>query len=167
GSGVSVALGEKGSEIGAHIMSGAILDPCALDELVPDWRERGAPVTTPVTQEKFFILGPAGAMDISWLPMPPFMRNHGNYVISLGELCRWLAQLAEAMGVEIYPGMAASEIVYGANGEVAGIIAGEFGIAKDGHKKPGYQPGLIIQGKYSLFAEGARGSLSQQVIEKF
>ena len=164
---LSVALVEKGSEIGAHILSGAVLDPSGLDELFPDWKTRGAPVVTPVTKEKFLVLGPAGTLDISWLPMPPFMRNHGNYIVSLGELCRWLGREAEALGVEIYPGMAASDLVYGADGEVAGVIAGEFGIDKQGNKKPDYQPGIVLAGKYHLIAEGARGSLTQHLLTRF
>jgi electron-transferring-flavoprotein dehydrogenase len=164
---ISVALVEKGSEIGAHILSGAVLDPSGLDQLIPDWRERGAPVATPVTKEKFLVLGPAGAADISWLPMPPFMHNAGNYAISLGELCRWLGREAEALGVEIYPGMAASDIVYGDDGAVAGVVAGVFGIDKQGHHKPDYQPGVELRGKYVFFAEGARGSLTQQLLVKF
>ncbi len=167
GAEVSVALLEKGSEIGAHILSGAVIDPRGLDELIPDWKEKGAPLETAVAKDRFLYLTRSAALDISWLPMPPFMRNHGAWICSLGNLCRWLAGQAEALGVEIYPGMAASELVYGEDGRVAGVVAGVFGIAKDGSHKPDYQPGLEVLGKYVLLAEGARGSLSKQVQARF
>ncbi len=167
GAEVSVAVLEKGSEIGAHILSGAVIDPSGLAKLFPNWKELGAPLETPVTDDKFIYLGPQGAMDISLLPKPGYMSNHGCYIASLGNLTRWLAEQAEGLGVEIYPGMACSEVLYDAEGGVAGVVAGVFGIAKDGHHKPDYQPGLELRAKYTFFAEGARGSLSQLVIRKF
>src|SRR5580692_7764411 len=131
---VSVAVLEKGSEVGAHILSGAVIDPKALNELIPDWKARGAPLETPVTKDKYLWLGAAGVFDFSALVplMPPFMNNHGNYVASLGNICRWLAEQAEALGVEIYPGMAASDVVWTEGGAVAGVVAGVFGVGKDG-----------------------------------
>jgi electron-transferring-flavoprotein dehydrogenase len=167
GSEVSVAVLEKGSEVGAHILSGAVIDPVGISEIFPDWKERGAPLETPVAKDKFLVLGPQGEMDISWLPMPPYMKNHGCYIASLANLCRWLAQEAEGLGVEIYPGMAASEVVYGEDGAVKGVVAGVFGVGRDGHHKPDYQPGLELHGKYVLLGEGARGSLSKSVIAKY
>ena len=164
---ISVAVLEKGSEIGAHILSGAVFDPSGLTKLFPNWKEMGAPLDTPVTEDKFIYLGPQGAMDISVLPKPAYMDNHGCYIGSLGNLCRWLAEQAEGLGVEIYPGMACSEVLYDDEGAVAGVVAGVFGIARDGHHKPDYQPGLELRAKYTFFAEGARGSLSQLVIRKF
>jgi electron-transferring-flavoprotein dehydrogenase len=167
GSEVSVAVLEKGSEVGAHILSGAVIDPVGLNALIPDWKERGAPLDTPVTKDKFLVLGPQGVLDITWLPQPGYMKNHGCYVGSLANLCRWLAEQAEALGVEIYPGMAASETVFDENGAVKGVVAGVFGVAKDGHHKPDYQPGLELHGKYTFMAEGARGSLSKALIKHF
>src|SRR5579875_1267467 len=159
---VSVALLEKGSEVGAHILSGAVIDPAGLRVLFPDWKERGAPLETAVTQDKFIFLRENGATDISWLPMPSFMKNHGCYIASLANLCRWLASEAEGLGVEIYPGMAASELVY-EEGVVKGVVAGVFGVAKDGTRKPDYQPGIELRGRYVMLAEGVRGSLSKLV----
>lgn len=172
GTEVSVALLEKGSEIGAHILSGAVFDTSGLSKLFPDWKAQkpedgGAPLGTPVSDDKFIYLGPQGALDITWLPKPGYMSNHGCYIGSLGNLCRWLAEQAEGLGVEIYPGMACSEVLYDDDGAVAGVVAGVFGIGRDGHHKPDYQPGLELRAKYTFFAEGARGSLSQQVIRKF
>jgi len=166
GQDVSVAVLEKGSEVGAHILSGAVLDPVGLTELFPDWRERGAPLDTPVTKDRFLVLGPQGELDISLLPTPPFMKNHGCYIGSLGTLCRWLAEQAEALGVEIYPGMAASHLVY--EGEtVKGVVAGIFGVNREGQQKPDFQPGLELHAKYTLLGEGARGSLSKTAISKY
>ena len=163
---ISVAVLEKGSEVGAHILSGAVIDPAGLTTLFPDWKERGAPLETAVTQDRFLYLGPNGSLDISWLPMPGFMKNHGNYIASLGNLCRWLAEQAEGLGVEIYPGMSASELVY-ADGAVKGVVAGVFGTAKDGARKPDYQPGIELHGRYVFLAEGVRGSLSKLVQAKY
>ncbi|HEY5411065.1 MAG TPA: electron transfer flavoprotein-ubiquinone oxidoreductase [Caulobacteraceae bacterium] len=167
GSELSVALLEKGSEIGAHILSGAVIDPKGLNELIPDWKDKGAPLETPVARDRFVYLTQTSAIDISWLPMPGFMHNHGNYVGSLANLCRWLGGQAEALGVEVYPGMAASEPVYGEDGALQGVVAGVFGIGKDGSHKSDYQPGLNVMGKYVLLAEGARGSLSKLVQAKY
>lgn len=167
GSEISVAVLEKGSEVGAHILSGAVIDPVGLDALLPDWRETGAPLTTQVTQDRLMLLGPKSARDISWLPQPSFMKNYGCYVGSLANLCRWMAQQAEGLGVEIYPGMAASEPVYGEDGALKGVVAGVFGVGKTGEPKPDYQPGMELHGRYTLLAEGARGSVSQTVIYRF
>jgi electron-transferring-flavoprotein dehydrogenase len=172
GTEISVAVLEKGSEIGAHILSGAVIDPSGLAKLFPNWKDTkpedgGAPLETPVTKDEFIFLGPQGAMDISVLPKPPYMSNHGCYIASLGNLARWLAEQAEGLGVEIYPGMACSELIFDADGGVAGVVAGVFGVAKDGHHKPDYQPGLELRAKYTFLAEGARGSLSLQAIRKY
>ncbi|HWA22823.1 MAG TPA: electron transfer flavoprotein-ubiquinone oxidoreductase [Caulobacterales bacterium] len=167
GAEVSVALVEKGSEVGAHILSGAVIDPVSLNELLPDWKAQGAPLDTPVTEDRFVYLGPAGALRIPSWPMPPLMSNHGNYIGSLANLCRWLATQAEALGVEIYPGMAASDLVFDEAGAVKGVVAGVFGVARDGHHKPDYQPGMELHGKYVLIGEGARGSLAKVLQAKF
>jgi electron-transferring-flavoprotein dehydrogenase len=164
---ISVAVLEKGSEVGAHILSGAVIDPKAISELFPDWKERGAPLETPVTKDRFVILGAAGEFSLPMFAMPPFMHNHGNYIASLGNVCRWLAEQAEALGVEIYPGMAASDLVWNADGSVKGVVAGVFGVAKDGEHKPDFQPGLELHAKYTFIAEGVRGSLAKQLQAKF
>ncbi|MFN0113956.1 MAG: electron transfer flavoprotein-ubiquinone oxidoreductase [Paracoccaceae bacterium] len=164
---LSVVLIEKGSEAGAHILSGAVLDPKGLDALLPDWRGMGAPVTVPVTEDNFYLLGPAGRLRIPNWPMPGLMSNHGNFIVSMGNVCRWLAGVAEGLGVEIFPGMAASEIVWGEDGRVAGVVAGEFGKNPDGTPGPSYEPGLELRGKYVLLGEGVRGSLARQVMERF
>jgi electron-transferring-flavoprotein dehydrogenase len=165
--GLNVVVLEKGSEVGAHILSGAVLDPTGLDALIPDWKERGAPLNTPVTEDRFYMLGEAGALRIPNFPMPPLMNNHGNYIVSMGNVCRWMAEQAEAMGVEIFPGMACSEIVYGENGEVKGVVAGEFGRNEDGTPGPSYEPGMELHGKYVFLSEGVRGSLSKEVIARY
>ncbi|MDP1875717.1 electron transfer flavoprotein-ubiquinone oxidoreductase [Phenylobacterium sp.] len=167
GAEISVAVLEKGSEVGAHILSGAVIDPIALNELIPDWKDQGAPLETPVKKDKFIYLGPQGELDITWLPMPKFMLNHGNYIASLANVARWLGQQAEALGVEIYPGMAASEVLFDENGAVKGVVAGVFGIDKDGNKGPDYQPGVELLAKYTFIGEGVRGSLAKQLIDKF
>jgi electron-transferring-flavoprotein dehydrogenase len=164
---VSVCVLEKGSEIGAHILSGAVIDPISLDELFPDWKARGAPLTTPMTEDRFYYLGPAGSLRIPNFIMPPLMSNHGKYIGSLGDVCRWLAREAEALGVEIYPGFAAADIVYGEHGEVKGVVTGDMGVARDGHHKDSYTPGMALLGKYTLFAEGARGSLTKHLFAKY
>ncbi|HWG80220.1 MAG TPA: NAD(P)/FAD-dependent oxidoreductase, partial [Stellaceae bacterium] len=164
---VSVCIVEKGSEVGAHILSGAVIDPIALNELIPDWKEKGAPLNTPVTEDRFLMLGEGTQFRIPNLLLPPLMSNHGSYIVSLGNLCRWLAQQAEALGVEIYPGFAAAEVLYNDDGSVKGIATGDMGVARDGHHKDGYTPGVELVGKYTLFAEGARGSLSKTLIERF
>ena len=167
GAEVSVAVLEKGSEVGAHILSGAVIDPKALDELIPDWKAKGAPLDTPVTKDVFVALTKSASFSIPTWPMPRLMSNHGNYVASLGNLCRWLAVQAEALGVEIYPGMAASEVVYDEQGAVVGVVAGVFGVGKDGEKTGDYQPGLELRGKYTFIAEGVRGSLAKQIQARF
>jgi electron-transferring-flavoprotein dehydrogenase len=164
---LSVVVLEKGSEVGAHILSGAVLDPSGLDALMPDWRERGAPIHTAVTDDRFYLLGEAGEVRVPTWPMPSFMKNHGNYIVSMGNVCRWMAGQAEALGVEIFPGMAASAVVWGEDGRVAGVVAGEFGLDADGNPGPNYEPGMELRGKYVFFAEGVRGSLSKQVIAHF
>src|SRR3974390_332878 len=164
---VSVCVLEKGSEIGAHILSGAVIDPIALNELIPDWHEKDAPIDTPVTDDRFYYLGHSGSLRLPNFLIPPLMNNHGNYIVSLGNVCRWLATQAEALGVEIYPGFPAADIVYGENGEVKGVVTGDMGVARDGHHKDSYTLGMALRGKYTLFAEGARGSLSKRLIEKF
>lgn len=164
---LSVVVLEKGSEVGAHILSGAVLDPSGLDALLPDWRKMDAPIKTEVAQDNFYILGPAGQIRIPNWPMPPLMSNHGNYIVSLANVCRWMASQAEALGVEIFPGMACSQLVYGEAGEVRGVVAGEFGRNTDGTPGPSYEPGLALMGKYVFLSEGVRGSLSKEVIAKY
>ncbi|MEN8656986.1 MAG: electron-transfer flavoprotein:ubiquinone oxidoreductase, partial [Marivita sp.] len=164
---LDVVVLEKGSEVGAHILSGAVLDPCGLDALIPDWKEKGAPLNVPVKDDNFYMLGEAGQIRIPNWPMPPLMNNHGNYIVSMGNVCRWMAEQAEELGVEIFPGMACSEIVYGDNGEVKGVVAGEFGKNADGTPGPGYEPGMELHGKYVFLGEGVRGSLAKEVIAKY
>ncbi len=163
----NVVVLEKGSEVGAHILSGAVLDPIGIDRLIPDWKERGAPITVKVKEDNFYMLGEAGQLRVPNFPMPPLMNNHGNYIVSMGNVCRWMAEQAEELGVEIFPGMACSEMVYGDNGEVKGVVAGEFGKNPDGTKGDGYEPGMELHGKYVFLSEGVRGSLSKQVIAKY
>jgi electron-transferring-flavoprotein dehydrogenase len=163
----TVCVLEKGSEVGAHILSGAVVDPIGLNELIPDWKERGAPLNTAVTDDRFYVLGPQGAMRLPNALMPPLMNNHGNYIVSLGNLARWMAAQAEALGVEIYPGFAASEVLYNEAGAVRGVVAGVMGLAKDGSPGPDYQPGMELTGKYVLIAEGVRGSLAKQIISHY
>jgi electron-transferring-flavoprotein dehydrogenase len=164
---VNVAVLEKGAEVGAHSLSGAVIDPSSLNELIPDWKERGAPLETPVTDDQFKILGPAGAASLPMFMMPPLFNNHGNYIVSLSNVTKWLAAQAEELGVEIYPGMAASEPVFDEAGALKGVVAGVFGIAKDGHRKPDYQPGMELHGKYVFIAEGVRGSLAKVLQAKY
>ena len=164
---LSVCIVEKGSEIGAHILSGAVIDPRAINELIPDWKDRQAPIRTPVTDDRFLVLTSERAFRIPPRMLPPLMRNHGTYIVSLGNVCRWLAEQAEALGVEIYPGFPAAEVLYGDNGEVLGVATGDMGVAKDGTHKAEYQPGMELRARYTLFAEGARGSLSQELMERF
>ena len=164
---LTVVVLEKGSEIGAHILSGAVLDPSGLDALMPDWRDLGAPIKTEVVEDNFFLLGPAGKVRIPNWPMPKLMSNHGNYIVSMANVCRWMASQAEALGVEIFPGMACSELVYGDDNSVRGVVAGEFGILPDGSHGPNYEPGLELHGKYVFLSEGVRGSLAKEVIAKY
>jgi electron-transferring-flavoprotein dehydrogenase len=166
GAEISVCLLEKGSEIGAHILSGAVIDPIALNELIPDWKEKGAPLNTPVTDDNFLYLTETGSFRIPF-GMPPLMSNHGAYIVSLGNVCRWLATQAEALGVEIFPGFAAAEVLYHEDGSVKGVATGDMGIARDGHHKDSYTPGVELHAKYTFFAEGARGSLSKGLMERF
>ena len=164
---LTVVVLEKGSEVGAHILSGAVLDPSGLDALIPDWKAKGAPVKVAVKEDNFYILGPAGQIRIPNWPMPPLMSNHGNYIVSMANVCRWLAQQAEELGVEIFPGMACSELVYGPDGAVRGVVAGEFGRAADGTPGPNYEPGMALNGKYVFLSEGVRGSLAKEVIARY
>ena len=164
---LNVVVLEKGSEVGAHILSGAVLDPSGLDALIPDWKDKGAPITVPVKEDKFCMLGEAGSLRIPNALMPPLMNNHGNYIVSMGNVCRWMAEQAEELGVEIFPGMACSELVYAADGSVKGVVAGEFGKNPDGTPSPAYEPGMELHGKYVFLSEGVRGSLSKQVIAKY
>jgi len=164
---VSVVVVEKGSEVGAHILSGAVIDPVGFDRLLPDWRREDTPIKTQVKSDRFYYLGASGALRLPNFMMPPLMSNHGNFVVSLGEVCRWLGHKAEALGVEIYPGFAATEVLFGANGEVVGIATGDMGIGKDGQPKASFTRGMELRAKYTLFAEGARGSLSKQLIARF
>ncbi len=164
---LSVVVLEKGSEVGAHILSGAVLDPVGLDRLLPEWRSMNAPITVPVREDEFHMLGQAGAVRIPNLLMPRLMSNHGNYIVSMGNVCRWMAEVAEGLGVEVFPGMSCSELVYGANGEIAGVVAGEFGRNPDGTPGPSYEPGMELRGKYVFLGEGVRGSLSKEAIERF
>ena len=165
---ISVCVIEKGSEIGAHILSGAVLEPRALTELFPDWRERGAPLNTPVTEDDvYYLVNDTNGIKVpSWL-VPNATHNHGNYALSLGNLCRWLGEQAEALGVNLFPGFAGSEILYNDDGSVRGVATGDMGVAADGSHKPTYQPGYELIGKYTIFAEGCRGNLGKQLIRKF
>jgi electron-transferring-flavoprotein dehydrogenase len=164
---ISVVVVEKGSEVGAHILSGAVIDPIGLDRLLPEWRDEETPIKTAVTDDRFYMLGVAGALRLPNLLMPPLMSNHGNFIVSLGEVTRWLGQKAEAVGVEIYPGFAASEVLYGPNGEVVGVATGDMGVGKDGKHKDSFTRGMELRAKYTLFAEGARGQLSKVLIARY
>lgn len=165
---LSVVVLEKGGEVGAHILSGAVVDPSGIDQLLPDWREESDhPFKTPVTDDQFLLLGAAGSVRLPNFAMPPLMNNHGNYIVSLGNVSRWLATHAENLGVEIYPGFAAAEVLYNDAGAVIGVATGDMGIERNGQPGPNYTRGMELLGKYVLFAEGARGSLSKQVIAKY
>jgi electron-transferring-flavoprotein dehydrogenase len=164
---LGVVVVEKGSEVGAHILSGAVIDPIGLDRLIPDWRNEDTPIKTAVSDDRFYWLAASRAVRLPNLMLPPLMSNHGNYVVSLGNVCRWLATKAEALGVEIYPGFAAAEVLYDGNGAVAGIATGDMGIAKDGHHKDSFTRGMELRAKYTLFAEGARGSLTKTLLQRF
>ena len=164
---LAVVVVEKGSEVGAHILSGAVIDPIGLDRLLPEWRSEDTPIKTPVTDDRFYWLGPSGALRVPNLLMPPLMSNHGNFIVSLGNVCRWLAGKAEGLGVEIYPGFAAAEVLFGERGEVTGVATGDMGIGKKGEHKDSFTRGMELRAKYTLFAEGARGSLSKQLIARF
>ncbi len=164
---LSVVVLEKGSEVGAHILSGAVIDPIALDRLLPDWRSEDTPIKTAVTADHFLVLGPAGSMRLPNVLMPKLMNNHGNYIVSLGNVCRWLATKAEELGVEIYPGFAAAEVLYDGEGKVVGVATGDMGIGRDGKPNHSYTRGMELRGKYVLIAEGVRGSLAKQLISRF
>jgi len=161
---LGVCVIEKGSEVGAHILSGAVLEPRSLNELIPDWKEKGAPLNTPATEDRFQFLTRTRAFR---LPTPPQMNNHGNYIVSLGMVCRWLAKQAEELGVEIYPGFAAAEVLYDEAGRVKGVATGNMGVGKDGQPTANFTPGVELHGRYTLFAEGCRGSLTKTLFERF
>jgi electron-transferring-flavoprotein dehydrogenase len=164
---VAVCLVEKGSEIGAHILSGAVVDPTALNELIPDWKTKEAPLKTEVTDDRFLWLTQPSSIRFPNLMIPRLMNNHGNYIVSLGNVCRWLGQQAEALGVEIYPGFAAAEVLYHDDGSVKGVATGDMGVGKDGQHKDSYTQGMELHAKYTFFAEGARGSLTKTLFDKF
>ena len=164
---LGVCVIEKGSEIGAHILSGAVMDPRALGELFPDWKALGAPLKTPVSEDRFLFLTQSGSLRVPGFLLPECFRNHGNYVVSLGNVCRWLAQQAEALGVEIYPGFAAAEVLYDDPGGVRGVATGDMGVGRDGRPTDQYQPGIELHGKYVFFAEGCRGHLGRQLMERY
>jgi len=162
-----VCVIEKGSEVGAHILSGAVVDPIALNELIPDWKEKGAPLNTPVTENHHWILSETGKTEFPHFLLPPLLSNNGMYTLSLGNFTRWLAEQAEAMGVEIYPGFAGAEVLYHEDGRVKGVATGDMGVARDGSHKDGYTPGMELHAKYTLFAEGCRGSLTKSLEKQF
>jgi electron-transferring-flavoprotein dehydrogenase len=163
----SVVVVEKGSEVGAHILSGAVIDPIGLERLIPHWRDEDAPIKTEVSDDRFYWLGASRAVRLPNFMLPPLMSNHGNYVVSLGNVCRWLATKAEALGVEIYPGFAAAEVLFDGSGAVAGVATGDMGVARDGHHKDSFTRGMELRAKYTLFAEGARGSLAKMLEQRF
>ena len=164
---LNVVVLEKGSEVGAHILSGAVLDTAGIDALIPDWKDKGAPINVPVKKDNFYLLGEGGGIRVPNWPMPPLMSNHGKYIVSMANVCRWMAEQAEALGVEIFPGMSCSALVYGENGEVKGVVAGEMGLQSDGAPGPQYEPGMELHGKYVFLSEGVRGSLAKEVIAKY
>lgn len=164
---INVVLLEKGSEVGAHILSGAVLDTTGIDALIPDWKAKGAPIKVPVKKDNFYLLGEGGGIRVPNWPMPPLMSNHGKYIVSMGNVTRWLAEQAEALGVEVYPGMSCSEVLFDENGAVRGVVAGEFGKNPDGTPGDAYEPGMELNGKYVLIAEGVRGSLAKHIASHF
>jgi electron-transferring-flavoprotein dehydrogenase len=164
---INVCLIEKGSELGAHILSGAVMDPIAMNELFPNWKELGAPLNTAVTEDRFLMLNPSGARKVPGWMLPECFQNHGNYVVSLANVVRWLGQQAESLGVEIYPGFAAAEILFNENGSVRGVATGNMGVGRDGKPTDNFQPGMELIAKYTMFAEGARGHLGKQLITRF
>src|SRR5208337_1169940 len=165
---LSVVVLEKGSEVGTHILSGAVIDPIGLDRLTPEWRtDPEMPLKTPVSKDRYLVLTATGGMALPNWPMPRLLGNHGNFVGSLGLVVRWLAKRAESLGVEIYPGFAASETLHGPKGEMVGVATGDMGVGRDGKPKPSFTPGMELRGKYTLLAEGARGSLTKHIIERF
>ncbi len=164
---ISLVVVEKGSEVGAHILSGAVIDPVGLDRLLPEWRSEDTPIKTAVTEDRFYWLWAQGGVRLPNIMMPPLMNNHGSFIVSLGNVCRWLATKAETLGVEIYPGFAASELLFDDNGAVAGVATGDMGVGKDGSPKDSFTRGMELRAKYTLFAEGARGNLGKQLIARF
>ena len=164
---MTVVVLEKGAEVGGHILSGAVIDPISLTALIPDWKAKGAPLNVPVKKDKMYLLGPSGLLRIPNFILPPLMHNHGNYIVSLGNVTRWLGEQAEALGVEIYPGFAGAEILYDDNGAVKGVATGDMGMGADGKPKPSFERGMEIHAKYTLIGEGVRGSLAKELIEKF
>lgn len=164
---ISVCVLEKGSEVGAHILSGAVIETRALDELLPDWKELGAPLNTPVGEERFMLLTEKGSMNVPIGLLPAQTHNQGNYIVSLGNVCRWLGEQAEALGAEVYPGFAAAEVLYDEEGRVRGVATGDMGIDRNGEKKPTWEPGIELLAKYTLFAEGCRGSLTKELERRF
>jgi len=164
---VGVCVVEKGSEVGAHILSGAVMDPRAITELLPDWKQRGAPLNVPVSEDRFYFLTQTGGLRTPNWMLPACFVNHGNFVVSLGNVVRWLGQRAEELGVEIFPGFAAAEILFDEAGAVRGVATGDMGIGKDGQPTENFQPGVELLGKYTLFAEGSRGNLGRQLIDRF
>ena len=167
GAELNVVLIEKGAEVGAHILSGAVIDPIGIDSLMPDWKAKGAPIETAVADDRFRYLGPAGSIRVPNFVMPPLMSNHGNYIVSLGAVCKWLAEQAEALGLQIFPGFAGAEVLYDGNGAVIGVATGDMGVGKDGKPKSGFTRGMDIRARYTIVAEGARGSLAKQLIKRF
>lgn len=167
GAELSIVVLEKASEIGAQVLSGAVIDPSALNSLIPDWKDKDAPIKTEVTSDKFLILSEKGATSIPNFALPPLFSNHGNYIVSLGHVCKWLGEQAEAMGIDIFPGFAATELLYDDNGNVAGVATGDMGVNKEGEGGPNYTPGMELHAKYTLIAEGARGSLAKQLNSRF
>src|SRR3954447_21585407 len=164
---LTIVVVEKGSEVGAHILSGAVIDPIGLDRLLPEWRGEDTPIKTAVSDDRFYMLGAAGAIRLPNVMMPPLMSNHGNFVVSLGNVCRWLAAKAEALDVQVFPGFAASEVLYGDGGAVVGVATGDMGIAKDGQHKDSFTRGVELRAKYTLLAEGARGNLTKMLLKRF
>src|SRR3954467_13639812 len=167
GTDVSVVVLEKGSEPGAHILSGAVMDPRALTELIPDWKEKGAPLNQPVTDDAMVFLSETGSFRVPGFALPKTFQNHGNYIVSLGNVVRWMAQQAEALGVEIFPGFPAAEVLYDEDGSVKGVATGNLGIGKDGQPNESFQLGMELHGKYTVFAEGSRGHLGKQLIARY
>src|SRR4051812_17871451 len=164
---IGVCVLEKGSEVGAHILSGAVMDPRAISELIPDWQAKEAPLNAPVTEDRFLFLTKDSSFQVPELFLPACFKNHGNYVISLGNVCRWLAQQAEALGVEIFPGFPAADVLYHENGAVKGVVTGDMGVNREGEPTDAYQPGMELHGKYTLFAEGCRGHLGRRLQDKY
>ena len=167
GAEISVCIVEKGSEVGAHILSGAVMDPRALNELIPDWKDKGAPLNTPVSEDRFLFLSPSSARKVPNFMLPSCFLNHGNYIVSLANVCRWLGTQAEALGVEVYPGFAAAEILFDESGAVKGVATGDMGVGRDGKPTDHYQPGMELHAKYTLFGEGCRGHLGKQLEQRF